>query len=554
MRRLHIALLASSLQLCRARQPSFSIHDDVLAYPQFEIVFSDIPIPESEALSLLDSAGASATYDAGFAPSQTDLSSNIHSSSTANAPISDSNASLDPDAGGEDIILSHTHHLLTLPPNNRYLCSIPHLAPPPAPNQTATALLKQEEARELARASASGWEIMASGLEGQCLYFMSGWWSYSFCYGKEIVQFHALPNGVGKNGGLPQRDPGSAEYVLGRVHYDQGGEGTSRVAAPPNSELAVKDNQRYLLQRLDGGTLCDLTGRERTIEVQYHCHPGIPGDRIGWIKEVTTCTYLMVVQTPRLCADVAFLPPKEGRAHPVECRPVGDGQSKSWLDGVGETVDGVAEVVLSAAGVGKDKSSNKAEKPPPVTIGGVVVGGRKMLGTGADGAPAARLPSPRHLGGGGGAKTGGAAGTVVEILAKGYSKADGGRVEVLTREQLEQLDLDGEAVEALRKELQKLAGENGWKLEVVEVPGEVAEIRGIIDTPEDEVEDDDSPAKLERERAVKERAARLSKASEETRKARERERERKGGKARKDGDGEEEDGEGSEERFYRDEL
>lgn len=33
MRRLNFILLAS-LQLCRARQPGFSIHDDMLAYPQ----------------------------------------------------------------------------------------------------------------------------------------------------------------------------------------------------------------------------------------------------------------------------------------------------------------------------------------------------------------------------------------------------------------------------------------------------------------------------------------------------------------------------------------
>lgn len=35
MRRLNLVLLAS-LQLCRARQPGFSIHDDMLAYPQVQ--------------------------------------------------------------------------------------------------------------------------------------------------------------------------------------------------------------------------------------------------------------------------------------------------------------------------------------------------------------------------------------------------------------------------------------------------------------------------------------------------------------------------------------
>lgn len=37
MRRSHLLLLAS-LQLCSARQPGFSIHDDMLAYPQVRVL------------------------------------------------------------------------------------------------------------------------------------------------------------------------------------------------------------------------------------------------------------------------------------------------------------------------------------------------------------------------------------------------------------------------------------------------------------------------------------------------------------------------------------
>lgn len=468
------------------------------------------------------------------------------------------------------------------------------LAPPSPPNQTATDLAKAEEARELARASAAGWEIMNT-LDGTCLFFMSGWWSYSFCYNKEIVQFHALPSGI-KPGVPPARDPQSAEYVLGRVHYDnnphhnqrqrqqrQGGRsdeeddapattttspltGGDLSAPPPNSELAVKDNQRYLVQRLDGGTLCDLTGRERTIEVQYHCHPGILGDRIGWIKEVTTCTYLMVVQTPRLCADVAFMPPKEGRAHPVTCRPIG-GEGKdddegglfgiSGEEGVGEGIASAAgqaaEMVLSAAAAvagkdGKPDAAAKEEKKKHsgVTIGGVVVGGRKMLGS------TPRIPSPRHLGGGAKHATGGA-GTVVELLAKGHSKAEGGKVEILTREELENLELSAEVIEEFRKELQKLAGDNGWKLEVVEVPGEEAEIRGIVEAP-DEVEGEEAPAAA----AKKEGKGGKDKEEQRVYKAETKRKKKTGGERGrdkqegKDKDGEEE--EGSQEKFYRDEL
>ena len=415
------------------------------------------------------------------------------------------------------------------------------LAPPPAPNQTATELAKAEEARELNRASAKGWELM-SGLEGECLYFVSGWWSYSFCYGKEIVQFHALPSGT--KGTPPTRDPASLEYVLGRVHYDNYQQGSqhqqqgqqqaanpdavpntpSTIQPPPNTELLVKDNQRYLVQRLDSGTVCDLTGRDRTIEIQYRCAPNLSTDRIGWIKEVTTCAYLMVVQTPRLCGDVAFLPPKEVRAHAISCRVVIGSQEEAdrfraaraiaakeeLINAVTAAASavaaaqamGTAEGAAAAAGVGTEGAVRQQNKGAAkgaaagqgqashqlyngANVGGVVVGGRKVLGSVADGEAAARLPPPRRFTSWGG----GAGGSVVETLARANSKAEGGELQVLSDEELENLDLNPERIEELRRELQRIAGDKGWKLEVVEVPGANPEIRGIVETDDFDGED-----------------------------------------------------------------
>ena len=52
------------------------------------------------------------------------------------------------------------------------------------------------------------------------------------------------------------------------------------------------------------------------VGVQFHCHPQ-SSDRIGWIKEVSTYSYLMVIYTPPLCHDVAFLPPREYKANAI---------------------------------------------------------------------------------------------------------------------------------------------------------------------------------------------------------------------------------------------
>ncbi|KAI1371749.1 glucosidase II beta subunit-like protein-domain-containing protein [Hypoxylon crocopeplum] len=462
------------LQLSQARQPGFSIHHDLLAYPQFEVVFSESYISEIDAQALVEKTNPShPNYDADFS-GQIDLASRVRTAKAGDELRNNGNG---------DHQIAESYEIMAMPPH-RYLCAIPVIESPPAPNKTATELAKAEEARELARASAHGWDLI-SGLDGTCLYYMSGWWSYSFCYGQDVVQFHALPASV--KSGPPMRDPNTAEYVLGRVpdlhsaprssRRDQSGppsdKGQQAGAAPPNTELQVKGDQRYLVQKMGDGTICDLTGRERTIEIQYHCSPGSTQDRIGWIKEVTTCAYLMVVNTPRLCVDVAFQPPKEERANTISCRAVvSEAEQAEWH----------AQKTLEAqtAMVGQAKGEVKA----PITIGGVVVGGRQLLGKGEDGKEAHRLAPPRNF------RSSNIA-PLVEVVAQGSSKEEGSKVNILTDEELAKLDLSPEMIEELKKELQKLAGDRGWKLEVVEMPGDPREIRGVVDTDEESSDDND---------------------------------------------------------------
>lgn len=501
MRRLNLVLLAS-LQLCRARQPGFSIHDDMLAHPQFEVVFPDTIILEEDAQRIIESSrSAQSTYTADFS-SQTELTSQARESTAA-----DSGQDGDPEDGMPEV--SEEFEIINIPPS-KFLCSVPVLAPPPAPNQTATDLAKAEEARELTRANMRGWELM-SDLENQCLYFVSGWWSYKFCYGQDIVQFHALPTNM--KGGLPARDPHSQEYVLGRVQQPKStrkGKKQSKelqtdtsnqqteFKPPPNTELQVKGDQRYLVQRLAGGTICDLTERERTIEIQYHCNPGSTIDRIGWIKEITTCSYLMLVHTPRLCEDVAFLPPKETRAHPISCQRIFDSEEEAnaWrlrnsieaAEAAG-TIQGQEEA--SRGGEGDDAKQRQQEaqslnKFSGMEIGGIVIGGKQLHGT-DDGQPPPSLKPPRGFVAGKGAS----ATPLIETLARALSKAEGGQVEMMTDEGLEKRNLDPDTIDQFRKEIEKIAGDKAWTLEVVEVPGGEPEIRGIVDDGKGEGDDDE---------------------------------------------------------------
>lgn len=430
-----------------------------LTMAQFEVVLSDAYISESAAKALLGSG-----RDESRSVDETDIQT-----ATPVAIGSD-----------DDNKVAETYEVMTMH-DTKYLCAIPVLETPPVQNKTETELAKAEEARELARASAHGWELV-NGLDGNCLYYVSGWWSYSFCYGHDVVQFHAVPS----KGGPPQKDPNSQEYVLGRLpdptsaasrkarnNNNNKANTTPAPAAnneaakttttsPPNTELQVKGDQRYLVQRMEDGTICDLTNRPRTIEIQYHCAPGSTQDRIGWIKEVTTCSYVMLVNTPRLCSDVAFKPPAPTHANVISCRTmVPEAQQADWH--AQKTLE------AKAAMVGQQRED---AAQTPVTIGGVVVGGKQIMGRSEDGKDAPQLKPPRNFKGEGG--------PIVEIIALGNTDEDG-KLEVLSDAELEKLDLDPKLVEQLKKQIQEMAGENGWKLEVVE-EDDGREIRGVIDT------------------------------------------------------------------------
>lgn len=157
---------------------------------------------------------------------------------------------------------------------SRYLCSVPVVKPPPALNATEKEISRAAEEKELARATTRGWELL-SELEQECLYFVSGWWSYSYCHNHEVRQFHQkAPQSGAAIASPPTEDPGTPSYVLGQVSAEkraktekQKGEGKSPTKGE-GMELQATGELRYLVQKLGGGTTCDLTRKERKIEIQ----------------------------------------------------------------------------------------------------------------------------------------------------------------------------------------------------------------------------------------------------------------------------------------------
>ncbi|KAF7953517.1 uncharacterized protein EAE97_000916 [Botrytis byssoidea] len=446
MRKAIPALLAIA-SITLASQNVFSIHDDLLAFPQYEVVFSNEFPSQEEAYFIANHPNSPIR----FSGNEEDLKS-LQSSQH---PIQDGSTDHESEPPKK------THELMYLH-GEAHVCTIPIVSLPPR-NETSEAEARAAEQKELARATDRGWELLQD-LENNCLYFVSGWWSYSFCYNNEITQFHQLPAQPGKAAFPPQPDPSAQEFVLGKAKAspksknkeDEWGNQIEAHEAPkngesPKTELQVKGDMRYLVQKMEGGTICDLTGKPRQVEVQFHCNPNVK-DRIGYIKEMTTCSYLMVVYTPRLCDDVAFMPPKAEKANSIVCKPVAHQQSQSHID---------SNFITSSPSLAYAKN--------PIVIGGVTVGAGKFVGKEGQ-----RLPIPPDFGDG-------ESGSRTEIIARGKSKAQGGKVEVISPKSLESMDLDPKMIEKLQEEVKKLAGDKGWKIEVVDAPGQVREILGIVE-------------------------------------------------------------------------
>ena len=370
-----------------------------------------------------------------------------------------------------------------------YLCTIPQVSPP-SKNTTTHARAAAEEAAELARATDRGYDLLKS-MSGSCLYFISGWWSYSFCYNNHVKQFHQLPPGKGTPIFPPVEDPATPSYVLGKfgevrnkfaIDGAAAGGGADREAGLPpeqgdegrTTEIQAKgtSTSRYLSQKLSGGTTCDLTGSPRRVEIQFHCHPQ-SADRIGLIKEVSTCSYLMIIYTTRLCDDVAFLPPREERAAGITCREVvREEEVEEWE----RRKRGEAERKL----VGDGGKENVKGRP---VVAGIEVGGMKLVGRDGKRLETPQNVQPGSVGQGQGSSNDDAANAITLVTQEPREK--GGRMKRVTDRELKKMGLDPVVVEAARRELEELAGGKGWRLEVFETE-RGRELRGVVDSDDEE--------------------------------------------------------------------
>jgi protein OS-9 len=271
----HFWALPAFLRLAIASQHQFNVLEDLYTHPlvrrdgsstmrrkakdtqQFDIHWhDDTPVPHEIADSRVAnyaSKSISATVDA-----------HTTEASLAHPPA--------PDDAGTHLDSDITSYESLVVEGQRYLCSIPRVLEEPKNKSNKTL---EEEESELALATERGWELI-KGMEGQCIYYVSGWWSYSFCYNDGVRQFHQLPPGKNVPVYPPVEDQSVQAYTLGKFdkkpikqeQIDASKDKQSDETETGLAKLETKGELRYLVHHLKGGTTCDLTGKERKIEVQ----------------------------------------------------------------------------------------------------------------------------------------------------------------------------------------------------------------------------------------------------------------------------------------------
>ncbi|XP_069826436.1 protein OS-9 isoform X2 [Dendropsophus ebraccatus] len=136
-----------------------------------------------------------------------------------------------------------------------------------------------------------------------CLTKTKDWWTYEFCYGKHIQQYHIEESEV----------KGDILYL----GYYQSEFDWNNETAKASKHHRLK---RYHSQMYVNGSKCDLNGKLRETEVRFVCEES-SGDYIARVDEPQSCSYVLTIHTTRICNHPFLRPPSTGTPQPIRCHP-----------------------------------------------------------------------------------------------------------------------------------------------------------------------------------------------------------------------------------------
>ncbi|XP_027450203.1 protein OS-9 isoform X1 [Zalophus californianus] len=149
-------------------------------------------------------------------------------------------------------------------------------------------------------------ELLNPMKDAPCLLKTKDWWTYEFCYGRHIQQYHIEDSEI----------KGEVLYL----GYYQSAFDWDDETAKASKQHRLK---RYHSQTYGNGSKCDLNGRPREAEVRFLCDEGagVSGDYIDRVDEPLSCSYVLTIRTPRLCPHPLLRPPPSAAPQAILCHP-----------------------------------------------------------------------------------------------------------------------------------------------------------------------------------------------------------------------------------------
>lgn len=184
--------------------------------------------------------------------------------------------------------------------------------------------------------------IVAAALTSTCQVRHEDWWTYEFCYGKHVRQYHVEGGGVATATSTPAAGGVGGEitdeFLLGVA---DGPASTPVADAVDTDPASPPGHSVYVASTYADGAPCDLTGGKRAAEIRFVCPEsggappgdaapgapaatGVPGAPILLsAREPATCTYVVTVAVPALCGHASFKK-VEPPTRTIVCKPAGD--------------------------------------------------------------------------------------------------------------------------------------------------------------------------------------------------------------------------------------
>ncbi|KAI9979467.1 hypothetical protein PInf_029429 [Phytophthora infestans] len=151
-----------------------------------------------------------------------------------------------------------------------------------------------------------------------CVTRNEGWWTYEFCFGRSLRQYHR--DGDGRI---------TAEFSLGT--FDASGnhelERSGSALVSEHIDATHDVSRPAYLELYDHGTFCKEFENHapRKAKVFYYCSQGGTSHHILTVKETQTCSYTVKVSSPVLCDHPHFLNDEQKsdqEAEILHCIPV----------------------------------------------------------------------------------------------------------------------------------------------------------------------------------------------------------------------------------------